>query len=175
VVVVDEAYAEFRQENVASLVTQHPNLVVLRTLSKWAGLAGLRVGYGIMATEMADVLMRGKPPYNVSQAAEIALLASLQARGTLMERVGLIVRERERMEGLLAELPGVEPLPSEANFILCRLPQGRGDKVYKGLAARGVSVRYYSRGKLADFLRISVGMPEQTSRMIEALREALQD
>ena len=80
VVVVDEAYAEFNARSVANLVIEHPNLVVLRTMSKWAGLAGLRVGYGMMAADMADVLMRGKPPYNVSQAAEGALLASLADR-----------------------------------------------------------------------------------------------
>jgi len=151
----------------------HPNLVVLRRLSKWAGLAGLRVGYGLMDPQMADVLMRGKPPYNVSQAAEAALLASLADRAALLERVALIVEERGRMESLLAELPGVEPLPSEANFILCRMPEGRGKSTYESLAARGVSVRYYSRGKLADFLRISVGTPEQTDRLVQALRAVL--
>ena len=173
VVIVDEAYVEFNARSVAPLVAQHPNLVVLRTLSKWAGLAGLRVGYGIMDAEMADVLMRGKPPYNVSQAAEAALLASLADRELLLERVQLIVRERERMAAMLDELPGVEPLPSEANFILCRVPEGRGKSAYEGLAALGVSVRYYSRGKLADFLRISVGTPEQTDRLIDALRAVL--
>ena len=173
VVVVDEAYAEFTDRSVAHLVREHPNLVVLRTLSKWAGLAGLRVGYGLMDPQMAEVLMRGKPPYNVSQAAETALLASLADRATLLERVGLIVEERWRMESLLAELPGVRPLPSEANFILCRMPEGRGRTIYQGLAARGVAVRYYARGKLADFLRISVGTPEQTDRLIGALRAVL--
>ena len=175
VVVVDEAYAEFSGGSAAGLVAQHPNLVVLRTLSKWAGLAGLRAGYGVMDAEMADVLMRGKPPYNVSQAAETALLASLADRELLDERARLIIRERERMAALLDELPGVEPLPSEANFILCRMPEGRGKSVYEGLGTRGVSVRYYSRGKLADYLRISVGTPEQTDRLIEALWAALQD
>ncbi len=175
IVIVDEAYAEFSGRSAAPLVARHPNLVVLRTLSKWAGLAGLRVGYGIMNADIADVLMRGKPPYNVSQAAEAALLASLADAPLLQERLALIVRERERMASVLDELSGVSPLPSEANFILCRMPEGKGRAVYDGLAARGVSVRYYSRGKLADYLRISVGTPEQTDRLIEALRAALRD
>ena len=175
VVVVDEAYAEFSGGSAAPLVRERPNLVVLRTLSKWAGLAGLRVGYGVMDAEMADVLMRGKPPYNVSQAAETALLASLADAPLLMERAALIIRERERMAALLDEIPGVDPLPSEANFILCRLPDGQGRAAYDGLAARGVSVRYYARGKLADYLRISVGTPDQTDRLIDALRDALRD
>lgn len=78
------------------------------------------------------------------------------------------------MAGLLAEMRGVEPMPSDANFILCRLPEGRGKAIYDALADRGVSVRYYSRGKLADYLRVSVGTPEQTGRFVEALRAALQ-
>ena len=172
-VVVDEAYAEFAGRSTLPLVDQHPNLVVLRTMSKWAGLAGLRAGYGVMNAELADVLMRGKPPYNVSQAAEAALLASLEDAALLDERAQLIVQERELMAGLLAETQGVDLLPSEANFILCRLPEGRGKAVYNALADRGVSVRYYARGKLADYLRVSVGTPEQTGRFIEALRAAL--
>lgn len=173
-VVVDEAYAEFAGRSVIPLVGRYPNLVVLRTMSKWAGLAGLRAGYGVMNEEFADVLMRGKPPYNVSQVAEAALLASLEDAQILDERARLIVHERERMDAILAELPGVEPLPSDANFILCRLPEGRGKAIYDALADRGVSVRYYSRGKLADYLRVSAGTPEQTGRFIEALRAALQ-
>ena len=173
VVIVDEAYVEFGATSVAPLVQSHGNLVVLRTLSKWGGLAGLRVGYGVMDPVMADVLMRGKPPYNVSQAAEVALLASLQDREILDQRAQLIVRERERMQALLAEIPSIHPLPSEANFVLCAMPQGRGKSIYQALAALGVSVRYYSRGKLADFLRISVGTPQQTDRLMHALSASL--
>ena len=173
-VVVDEAYAEFAGRSVLPLVDEHPNLVVLRTMSKWAGLAGLRAGYGVMNEEFAEVLLRGKPPYNVSQVAEAALLASLEDAELLDERARLIVQERNRMDAILAELPGVEPLPSDANFILCRLPEGRGKAIYDALAARGVSVRYYSRGKLADYLRVSAGTPDQTERFIQALRAALQ-
>ncbi|MCY4583063.1 MAG: aminotransferase class I/II-fold pyridoxal phosphate-dependent enzyme, partial [Chloroflexi bacterium] len=173
-VVVDEAYAEFAGRSVLPLIDAHPNLVVLRTMSKWAGLAGLRAGYGVMNEDFGEVLMRGKPPYSVSQVAEAALLASLEDAAILDERARLIVQERTRMTGLLAEMPGVEPLPSDANFILCRLPEGRGRAIYDALADRGVSVRYYSRGKLADYLRVSAGTPEQTERFIEALRAARQ-
>jgi histidinol-phosphate aminotransferase len=174
-VIVDEAYVEFDARSVASLVPEHPNLVVLRTLSKWGGLAGLRVGYGLMAPELADLLLRAKPPYNISQAAEAALLASLSDVDTLNERAARIIAERERLAGLLAAVAGVTPLPSEANFILARMPQGRGKAVYEGLARRGVFVRYYARGVLADYLRVSVGTPQQTDRLMGALAEAMED
>ena len=173
IVMVDEAYAEFAGRSVIPLIPRHPNLIALRTMSKWAGLAGLRVGYGVMDAAMADALMRGKPPYNVSQTAETALLASLDDAALLNERAALIVQERERMTALLAALPGVEPLPSEANFLLCRMPRGRGKAAYDGLAARGVSVRYYPKAPLADCLRISVGTPSDTDRLVAALESAL--
>ncbi len=174
-VIVDEAYVEFGGRSVAGLVTSTPNLVVLRTLSKWGGLAGLRVGYGVMDAELADLLMRAKPPYNVNQAAESALLATLGDVAVLNERAAWIVQERGRMFEKLAALPGVSPLPSDANFILCRVPDGAGERVYEGLARRGVFVRYYSRGALADYLRISVGTAENTDHLIAAFSDALND
>ena len=174
-VMVDEAYVEFDGTSVASLVPQHPNLVVLRTLSKWAGLAGLRVGYGVMAPELADVLMKAKPPYNVNQAAEAALLASFDDTDGLLARVGLIVQERGRTKELLARLPGVTPWPSDANFLLCRVPDGKGRAVYEGMARRGVFVRYFSSPPLNDFVRVSIGTPEQTDRVVQAFAEALRD
>ena len=174
-VIVDEAYAEFGGTSVSELVPSRSRLVVLRTLSKWAGLAGLRVGYGLMDRDLAEVLMRAKPPYNVNQAAEAALLASLADVETLRERVRLIVSERARLHSLLEAIPEVGPLPSDANFILCRLPDGRGKDVHERLAGRGVFVRYYARGVLADYLRISVGTPADTDRLLASLIEALSE
>ncbi len=175
VVIVDEAYHEFAQGSVVPMVPDYPNLAVLRTLSKWAGLAGLRVGYGVMAPELAELLLRIKPPYSVSQAAEAALLASFEDLDLLRERVDRLVRERERMSDLLAKAPGVTPLPSDANFVLCQLPDGKGQAVYQGLARRGVFVRYFGHPRLRDFVRVSVGTPQQTDRLMEALDGTLRD
>jgi histidinol-phosphate aminotransferase len=172
-VLVDEAYVEFGGTSVGTWVARHQNLIVLRTFSKWGGLAGLRVGYGIMDSSLADLLLRAKPPYNVNQASEAAMLATLSDTDTLDRRAALIVAERKRLSAALAEMPGVEPLPSEANFLLCRMPEGRGKAVYESLARRGVFVRYYSRASLADYLRISVGTPEQTTQVIEAMIQSL--
>ncbi|MEX2431216.1 MAG: histidinol-phosphate transaminase [Dehalococcoidia bacterium] len=174
-VMVDEAYVEFDGTSVAPLLARHPNLVVLRTLSKWAGLAGMRVGYGIMAPELADVLMKAKPPYNVSQASEAALLVSLEDADDLLGKVRLIVQERERTRELLGKLPGVTPWPSDANFLLCRVPDGQGRAVYEGMARRGVFVRYYGSQALRDFVRVSIGTPEQTERIVRAFAESLDD
>ena len=172
-VILDEAYREFGGESAVAMATTHPRLVVLRTMSKWAGLAGLRVGYGVMAPDLAAVLLRAKPPYNVSQAAETALLASLEDLILLQERVGRVVAERERMRALLQARPDVEVWPSEANFLLCQLGVGTGRKAYEGLARHGVFVRYFSHPRLADCLRISVGTPAETDRLMEALEQVL--
>ena len=172
-VIVDEAYHEFGGTSAAHLVPDHSNLAVLRTMSKWAGLAGLRVGYGLMAPELADLLLRAKPPYNVNQAAEVALLASLEDAAVLTERATWIVRERERMATALEAMPGLTPWPSDANFILCQVPEGHGKAAYEALARQGVFVRYFRHGRLTDFLRISVGTPHETDRLIEAMSKAM--
>ena len=168
-VVVDETYYEFCGQTVLPLVHEYPNLIVLRTFSKWAGLAGLRIGLGVMHPEVARVMMAVKPPYNVNLAAELALLASLEDRVELTERVNTIVAERERMFSLLKELPHVRPWPSQANFILCQFPQGRGKDVFEALARRGIFLRYFSNPSLRDFVRTSVGLPHETDALIAAL------
>ena len=170
-VVVDEAYFEFSGETVAEEVGKHENLVVLRTMSKWAGLAGLRVGYGIMSPVLVRHIIDIKPPYSVSSAAEAAVIASLEDKDTLLGRVDEIVRERERTTSLFGDIEGLEPWPSGANFILCQFEPGRAKEVYEGLASRGIFVRRFSGERLRDFFRISVGTPEQTDAVVEALEE----
>jgi len=174
-VILDEAYGEFGGESVVQMVASHSNLVVLRTFSKWAGLAGLRVGYGVMAPALAEVIMRAKPPYNVSQAAEAAVLASLDDLPYIRERVSWMVREKQRLYALLKDVPGLSPCPSDANFILCKTPENKGKHVYEALARRGVFVRYFSNPRLQDYIRISVGTPENTDRLMGALYEALKE
>ena len=172
-VVVDETYYEFCGRTVLPLVEEYPNLIVLRTFSKWAGLAGLRIGLGVMQPEVAGVMMAVKPPYNVNLAAEMALLASLEDIDGLTARVKAIVAERERMYSMLQGLKGIQPWPSEANFIFCGLPEGKGREVYEGLGREGIFVRYFSG--LGDFFRISVGLPHETDALIEALGGVLEE
>ena len=172
-VVVDETYYEFCGETVIPLTKEYPNLMVLRTFSKWAGLAGLRIGLGVMDPEMARMMMAVKPPYNVNVAAEIALMASLEDKATLAERVASIVDERDRMFSLIEAIPGVKPWPSQANFILCQLPEGKGQAVFEGLASRGVFVRHFSSPRLTDYVRASVGLPHETDAFIDALSDTM--
>jgi len=171
IVVVDEAYYEFCGQTVAGLAPDHENLVVLRTLSKWAGLAGLRIGYGIMSPRLVQHVIDIKSPYNVNVAAEAALLASLEDAPALLEKVDLIVQERERMFSLLTAISGVKPWPSFGNFILCQFAPRRASEVYEALAMRGIFVRDFPSERLRDCFRVAVGTPAQTDAFIGAMRE----
>ncbi|MFN3975318.1 MAG: histidinol-phosphate transaminase [Dehalococcoidia bacterium] len=173
-VVVDETYHEFCGFTAVPLVAQHENLIVLRTLSKWAGLAGLRLGYGIMAPSIVQRLLAIKAPYNVSVAAEQAALASLEDTDPLLQRVRVLVEERERMAQALRTIPGLVVYPSKTNFLLVRLPDSRGQEIAQALARRGVFVRTFAHPRLADCIRISVGLPRHTDALVSALRSVLE-
>ncbi len=169
VVVVDEAYYEFSRETLAHLVTEYDNLMVLRTFSKWAGLAGLRVGYGIFPQKVAQYLMKIKPPYNVNAAAQIAALESLADLEYLQVTIQAIIMERERLFTELKGL-GLHPLPSKANFILCAVDNDEAPKLYYKLRQKGIFTRYFDTPQLKNYIRISVGKPEHTDALIEALK-----
>lgn len=171
-IVLDEAYIEFAGASRASWVPQRENLIVLRTFSKWAGLAGLRIGYGVFPQTLAAALQRLKSPYNVNGAAQAAALATLEDVEEAMRRVRRIVAERERLFRRLQEIPGIEPYPSSANYILCRLSTYSTAQVRAHLEARGILVRYFNGPGLENCIRITVGTPEQNDAVLRAL-EAL--
>ncbi|HEY7294023.1 MAG TPA: aminotransferase class I/II-fold pyridoxal phosphate-dependent enzyme, partial [Dehalococcoidia bacterium] len=169
---VDEAYIEFAGEpSAAALVPRHSNLIVLRTFSKWAGLAGLRIGYAAMPAELAEVVFRIRQPYSVNVAAEVAALASLEDAATLDERAGLIVQERQRLFAALAAVPFLRPHPSHTNFILCDVLRGDARGLRDRLREHGVFIRHFDTPLLRDCLRISVGLPRHTEQVIEALQK----
>lgn len=170
-VVVDETYYEFCGHTVLPLVDEYSNLVVLRSFSKWAGLAGLRIGLGVMQPQLAEIMMAVKPPYNVNQAAEVALMTSLEDKELLLERVRTLADERDRMLALLSEVPNIKVWPSQANFILIRVPEGRGEEIFEGMCSRGIFLRYFSTPQLKDCIRTSVGMPHETDAVVSALAD----
>ena len=170
IVVLDEAYIEFAGDGSrVDWVLQHENLVVLRTFSKWAGLAGLRVGYGVFPEWIISHLLKIKQPYNVNVAGSAAAVASLSDVGQLQENIGKIVEERERLYSALRNFDFLEPYPSEANFILSRVVGRDAAALKAALAARGILIRYFNTPRLQDHVRISVGKPSQTSVLLDAL------
>ncbi len=178
VVVLDEAYVEFAGEDGVSgmarsrirRVPERENLIVLRTFSKLAALAGLRVGYGAFPLALMPHLWKIKQPYNVSVAASTAAMAALDDLDWLTDKVSRIVAERTRFFDLLADIPYLRPYPSQANFILCKVI-GRDARALKlALEGEGILVRHYDSAGLSDHIRITVGCPEQVDRVIEVLR-----
>jgi len=170
ILVVDEAYFEFADASVADLVPAHPNLAVLRTFSKWAGLAGLRVGYGFFSPEIAACLMKIKQPYNINVAAQAAVLASLSDVDYLRHNVAMIIAERDRLFEKLGEIEWLHPYPSRGNFILNLVLRGNAGEIWGHLRQRGIFIRYFDNPVLVDCLRISVGRPEDTDTVVEALK-----
>ncbi|MDO8578259.1 MAG: histidinol-phosphate transaminase [Dehalococcoidales bacterium] len=174
-VLLDEAYYEFCGETLAAAIGHYENLMILRTFSKWAGLAGLRIGYGLFPENIADYIMRIKMPYNVNVAAMIAVKESLADLDYLMENVKAIVLERERLFRELQQFGWLQVFPSQANFILCKVMRG-GARIFKqSLQQKGILVRYFDNALLRNCIRISVGKPEQTDALLVALREIAAD
>jgi histidinol-phosphate aminotransferase len=168
---IDEAYFEFSGETVLNLVPRYDNLIVLRTFSKWAGLAGLRVGYGVFSPRLAEVLLKIKPPYNVNMAAMLAAKVSLKDRAYLLGTVKKMINERGRLLRKLERLSFLRPVPSRANFILCEVIRGQARNIQDELEKQGILIRYYAIPLLRNYIRISVGKPEHTDRIIQALQE----
>lgn len=171
-IVLDEAYIEFSsmKSNMPS-VKNLENLVVLRTFSKWAGLAGFRVGYGAFPNWLGKALWQAKSPYNISTPAMAAAIAALNAVDHLQEVVDRIVADRERLAGELKRIPGLKVFPSETNFLLVRVEPAFGmsaAEAHAALKERGILLRLFEE---MECLRITIGRTEELDTLVQTLRE----
>jgi histidinol-phosphate aminotransferase len=171
-IVLDEAYIEFSgiANSRIKEVETRDNLIVLRTFSKRAALAGMRVGYGAFPKGIVEFMWRAKQPYNVSVAAEVAALAALSNPEYLKDVKEKLVSERDNLFNVLKECPFLSPYPSAANFILCRVDGRDALEVKDALAKEGICVRHYTKpASISGCVRVSVGRPDQTALLKEAL------
>src|SRR5712692_330110 len=177
IVVVDEAYVEFSDQpgGLAHLVPGYRNLVVLRTFSKWAGLAGLRIGYGLFPTWIADYMRRAQCPFEVNVAGHIAEIQKLNDLEYVLGNVRKIVEERKRVFELLAGQPYLEPFPSQGNFILAHVSDEEVSiqRVRATVESHGILLRYFHHPYLRDYLRVTVGLPEHTDKLACALSRVM--
>jgi len=169
-VVLDEAYFEFSRHTFAPLIRMYPNLIVLRTFSKLAGLAGLRIAYMLANRDILDQAHKVKLPFNTTLAGQVAAVAALRDRAYLAANLDALLAERQRLVTLLREQGELDPYPSDANFLLCRT-SGDAPGLHRALAARGVYVRHFPKPRIDDCLRISVGRPEDTDRLLAVLEK----
>lgn len=173
-VAVDEAYVEFAEESAVSLLPRRENLVVLRTLSKAWGAAALRLGYSLAAPGTSSQIAKALLPYGVSPLT--ASLGRLAIRNAALfePRVQLLKEERARLARRLSAIPGVEVIPSQANFMLVRMAGREATRIHLSVKRRGVLLRDVSRMPgLAECLRMSVGTPEENDAAVKALAEVL--
>ena len=173
--VLDEAYIEFARDpdgpDSLDYVRDGRPVVGLRTFSKAYGLAGLRVGYGVMPAAVAEVLSRVRPPFNVNLPAQAAAAAALDDTAFLQETLRVVHAGVDYLQAALADL-GLVSRPTQSNFIMVRVP-GEGRHFFEALLGRGVIVRPLASYGFPDCIRVTVGRPEENRRFIEALRQVL--
>lgn len=172
VVIIDEAYSEYAGVSARDLVASSDRLLLVRTLSKAFGLAGLRIGYGIGNSALIAEVEKARGPYKVNMVAERAALAALAGdRDWIRDRVREVVINRERLADALRRL-GLTPLPSGANFLCCPTPHAAA--LARHLTARGVGVRLFTGlPTYGDAIRVTVGPWPMMESFLEALAEAL--
>ncbi|HIJ58257.1 MAG TPA: histidinol-phosphate transaminase [Deltaproteobacteria bacterium] len=175
IVVLDEAYIEFTTDektaNGINLLDIHPFLFVLRTFSKLYGLAGLRIGYGFAPQKVVDYMNRVRQPFNANTLAQAAATTALDDSSFVHKTLQIV---REGLHYLCHNLDeiGLQYIPTQTNFFLIKVPGG-GKKVYELMLKQGVIVRAMDSYDLPDYIRISVGLPEENERFIETLRRVI--
>ena len=175
VVVIDEAYVDFGAESAVALVSRHPNLLVVQTLSKSRSLAGLRVGFAIGDAGLIEGLSRVKNSFNsypLDQLAIAGAQASFEDEGYFEKTRQDIIANRDTLVAGLQKR-GFEVLPSAANFVFARHSDKAGGDVAAGLREFGVIVRHFNKPRISDFLRITVGTEEQHNRLFSSLDQLL--
>lgn len=171
VVVVDEAYIDFGGESAIALVDRYPNLLVTQTLSKSRSLAGLRVGLAVGHPDLIEALERIKNSFNsypLDRMAIAGAAAAFDDRAWFDETRQRVIHSREQLVAAL-EARGFEVLPSAANFVFARHPGKDAAGIAAGLREKGVIVRHFKQARIAQFLRITIGTPEQNQALLDAL------
>ena len=173
VVVVDEAYHAFAGKSFMGRLGEFENLLVMRTLSK-LGLAGLRLGLLAGPSAWLEQIDKVRLPYNINVLTQASAAFALRHREVFDEQTRILREERAQLLQAMVSLPGVEPFPSAANFILFRVAPGKANQVFDTLRAHGILIKNMkaSEGLLADCLRVTVGTPEENDAFLTALTQA---
>ncbi len=172
VVVIDEAYVDFGAETAIPLVGRHPNLLVVRTMSKSRSLAGLRVGYAIGDPALIEALTRVKNSFNsypLGRPAQAGAIAAIEDEDWFQRGRAIVMETRARLCDGLARL-GFAVLPSHANFVFARHPDHAGAEIAAALRRDAILVRHFATPRIADYVRITVGTDEQCAALLDVLR-----
>ena len=170
VLVVDEAYVDFADGDCLEIVRRRENVIVLRTLSKGYSLAGLRLGFGVAQPALLEGLQKVKDSYNVDAVAAAVGAAAFADQSHKNANAEKIKVSRAKLQADLKAMD-FRVWPSQANFLLTRPPAGNAERIYQGLKAGGILVRYFNQPGLDDKLRITVGTDEQNAALTGAIKE----
>jgi histidinol-phosphate aminotransferase len=173
--VVDEAYYEFSQKTAISLLDKYDNIIIIRTLSKAFGLAGLRLGYLLTNANIATAVQKAKLPFSVGIFGQIAGEVLLEKNEYIKEIVKKIMDEKEKVFTELKRIPTIKPIPSYTNFILFKTESVPGKNLFEEMYKRGVLLRFFNTPRLKNTLRVTIGTPEQNKICINTLKEVLSD
>ena len=168
IVVIDEAYGDFSADNCMEFASLFPNVLVMRTMSKSYGLAGLRLGYAVGAKELIDGLMKLKDSYNVDMISQVIAEAAFLDREYFNARCEEIKKQRALLAAQLEDL-NFRIIPSEANFLFVSPPDGDGERCFKLLRESAVVVRYFPKAAGGKYVRITIGTPDECARLLEIL------
>lgn len=166
---IDEAYVDFADDNCLALVHEHSNVVVTRTFSKAYCLAGLRFGYAVAKPQVIDQMMKVKDSYNCDAISILAATAAILDQEYAHKTWDQVRSERQRISRELTQL-GWTVLPSQANFILATCPTGRGKEAYLGLKEQGILVRYFDKPGLSDKIRITIGTSQENNALLGGIK-----
>ena len=169
IVVVDETYFEFSNFSYSNLIEDYENLIILRSFSKWAGLAGLRIGYAISNSKLIEKILLVKQPYNINSAAEHVAIKAMKNKDDLLQKVRILIEQKDNIYNFLSKFDSVTPYPSSANFILCDFLKIDANDAFEKLAKNGIFVRKFSDKSIMNSLRISAGTPDQTRKLLRVL------
>lgn len=172
VLLIDEAYVDFAEENCISLAEQFDNVIILRSMSKGYSLAGLRFGYAVADAGLIEGLMKVRDSYSVDVLAQSAAAAAISNQDYFRRNVKKVKAERTKMTEGLRGL-GFVVADSSANFVLAACKNCRATEVYDKLSRRNIYVRYFDSPELSDKLRITIGTAEQNAELLSALKEIL--
>lgn len=176
-VVIDEAYVDFGGHSAVGLIQKYPNLAVVRTLSKSYGLAGLRVGYVLGDADLIGAVNAVKNSFNsytVDRLAQAGALAAIEDRAYFNETVEKVVRTRTRTAERLRAM-GFHVYDSSTNFLFIRHPEAAAKELLDGLREKGILVRWWSRPRISNCLRVSIGTDDEMERFCQAVEELLED
>ena len=168
-VLIDEAYADFAEDNCLTLVREHRNVVICRTMSKAYSLAGLRFGFAVARPDVIEQMAKVKDTYNCDAIAICAATAAIEDQEYARRSWEHVKSERQRISSELTQM-GWTVAKSQANFILAASPNGRGKEVYLGLKQQGILVRHWDKPGLADKIRITVGQSQENNALLAGIK-----